>query len=441
MGDRDEHDVAAPAPDAAVGAAARHVRLAAETSALAGLFVLLAGRSLASALYGKRAATAAAVAVWLGSPLAFYSLRHGSMSHAISAAACAAVVLLSLRLRERVDARGLLACGMAIGFACAVRPQNVVMAFVPFLIAESAGRHLLSRRNAAIPVLGALLAALPQLIVSQTLWGSPLAFVNIGARAHPWQMFTTFRPFETIFSWYHGLATWTPLLLIAVAGFVFLWRDDRGLARAAIVTFGAQWLLLSALERWFWGGASFGQRRFDSCTIFFVIGVAAVLRRLPTWLGALLVSATTAWTLVLFIASTRLNLNRFQTPGELLEAFRNASASWRMWLGFVPQRIQAEVLMTMVIVAIAWMMLFLASRRHGVAIAATYFLVMVAFYAWCGLHPKQDAFSRALIARHTSSGSARDTATLLRYEADYMMRTGRPAQAEKALREARAVEP
>ena len=410
------------------------------TSALAGLFVLLGGRAVARSLYGTGAATAAAIAMWLGSPLAFYSLRHASMSHAISAAACASVVLLSLQLRERVDARRLIACGLAVGFACAVRPQNVVMALVPFLIVDSAAR-LLTLRNAGTLFLSALFAALPQLIVSQTLWGSPLAFVNIGGQAHPWQMFRTFRPFETMFSWYHGLATWTPLLLIAVAGFALLWRDDRGLARAAFVTFGAQWLLLSTLERWFWGGASFGQRRFDSCAIFFILGVAAVLRRLPVWLGALLMTVTSGWTMILFIASTKLNLNRFQTPDELLEAFRNASPAWRTWLGFVPERMQAEVLLTIGIVAIGWTILLLAARRHGLVMATGYLLLMTAFFAWCGAHPKENAFSRELVARRMPSGSARDTATLLRYEADYMMRTGRPAEAEAALRESLAIAP
>ena len=427
------------------------------TSALAGLFVLLAGLRIARSIFGDGASVAAAIAIWLGSPLAFYSLRHASMSHAISAAACAGVVLLSLRLRERIDASRLFACGLAIGFACAVRPQNVVMVFVPFLLGAGssplsalrrtagggAARWLL--RAAGCFFAGALLAALPQLIVSQTLWHAPLAFVNIGGQAHPWQMFTTFRPFETIFSWYHGLATWTPLLLLAIAGFAFLWRDDRGLARAAIVTFLAQWLVLSVLERWFWGGASFGQRRFDSCTIFFILGLAAVLRRLPRWLGAILTIATTGWTLVLFVASTNLNLNRFQTPAELLEAFRGAGPKWRTFLGFAPPEIHGEIILTMIVVALLAAMLTFLLRRRGLAVAAVYFGVMSLFYAWCGLHPKRDDFSRTLVAQRSAhpgtAGAARDTVTLLRYEADYMLRTGRTEAAQKALREAAEIAP
>ncbi|HEX6639556.1 MAG TPA: hypothetical protein VF215_00510, partial [Thermoanaerobaculia bacterium] len=60
-----------------------------------------------------------------------------------------------------------------------------------------------------------------------------------------------------------------------------------------------------------------------------------------------------------------------------------------------------------------------------------------------GLHPHYDAMSRELIARNVrgelASGSAGDTIGLLQDEADYMERTGRPAEAEAALAEAAAM--
>lgn len=394
-----------------------HVAAVATMTALAGLFTLLLGLRMSGS-------AAAAIAVWLGSPLAYYSLRAPTMSHAISGLACAVVVWLSSR-RESA-----FAIGLAVGFACAVRPQNAPIALVPLFF--------LGWRRAHVIVGGALLAALPQLIVSQTLWGAPLAFVNIGGRAHPWQMFTTFRPFETLFSWYHGLVTWTPLLAIAILGLILLRAKDRALANAGLTLFVAQWLLLSILERWFWGGASFGQRRFDSCTLFFIIGVAAFLDRVPKWLGALALSAATAWTMILFVASARLNLNQYQSPPELLEAFRASLVDprWRTPLGFTPAGMRLEVLLGFTITAIVLAGIGYALRKVP-AVAATAYLVAVScFLLWCGLHPKHDAFSRNLLARPHHAGATRDTATLLLYEADYMARTGRPEGAEKARKEA-----
>lgn len=429
--------------DARQGFSARYVAAVTFTSALAGLFVLLAGMHVARRYFSGWIAAGAAIAIWLGSPLAWYSLRHASMSHALSAAVCSGVVLLSLRLRDEVTLGRVFSLGLAIGFACAVRPQNIAIALVPLFVAE--WRPLIRRAHALL--LGGLIAALPQLIVSTVLWGGPLVFVNIGGRAHSWQMFTRFRPLETIFSWYHGLATWTPLLVIAIVGLVLLHRHDRGLARAGLATFAAQWLLLSSLERWFWGGASFGQRRFDSCTIFFILGIAAMLHRLPRWLGALLTIAATAYTMVLFIAASQLNLNRFQTPGQLFAAFQNALAdrAWRSFLGFTPPELHGTVLLAALVTTAVVALIFVIGRKAGTIAATVYLLAMSVFYTWCGLHPHYDDVARFMLARQMrgqlTSAAARDTIGLLRDEAEYMHRVGRHEEAEEALREAAAIHP
>ena len=404
------------------------------TSAVAGLFVLCAGFLLARRFFSEGASLAAAIAIWFGSPMAWYATRHATMSHAISAAACAAVVMLAMRMRDDASKANALALGLAIGFACAVRPQNAPIVLVPFLIARMRKFEWLA--------LGAVLGALPQLIVSQVLWGGPLVFVNIGGRAHPWQMFAKFRPFETIFAWYHGLATWTPLLVVAIIGFAFLWRIDRPLATAGIVLFASEWLVLSTLERWFWGGFSFGQRRFDSCTLLFILGLAALIDRVPRWLAAMLTIIPAAWTMMLFIAAAQLNLNRYQTPDHLLGAFAVAvrEPQWHTILGFTPAHLRATALLTMLLLTILFTIAFTLRRFASPLLAAAYLILMSAFYAWCGMHPKYDALSRDLIAR-TERGelpriNVRDTVGLLHDEADYMMRTGRRDEARAALREA-----
>jgi hypothetical protein len=251
-------------------------------------------------------------------------------------------------------------------------------------------------------------------------------------------------------SWYHGLATWTPLVVLAVIGFAFLWQKDRGLGRAAVVTFAAQWLLLSILERWFWGGASFGQRRFDSCTIFFILGLAAMFQRLPRWLTVPLAAIATTWTMVLFVASSRLNLNRFQTLPELLDSFRAMLGDpvWRSFLGFTPPAMRADVLATGLLVVTMTSAAALAAwhfRRAMPAVAALYLAGMTLFYAWCGMHPRHDALSNAIVTRWEAgqlpSAGVRDSIGLLRDEAIYMERVGRHREAAEARREAAALRP
>jgi hypothetical protein len=432
------------AGEAGTGFSVWHISAVTWTSALAGLLVMLAALHAGRRVFPDAGGvvTAATIAIWFGSPLLFYSTRHASMSHAISAAICTGVVMLALRLREQPTHALVFATGMAIGFACAVRPQNIVIALVPLVIGDP--RPLLRRLHFFL--LGGIVPALPQLIASHFIYGGPLVFVNIGGRAHSWQMFATFRPLETMFSWYHGLVMWTPLLVVAIGGLLLLRRYDRGLARAGFVAFAAQWLVLSVLERWFWGGASFGQRRFDSCTIFFILGLAAVFQRLPRLVSLLVALPAIAWTMFLFIATGRLNLNRFQTAPELIEAGLAALSEpqWRTFLGFLPPEMRASAVMTGIVVmglaAIAFILL--RGRRLTVPVAI-YFLSMAAFLAWCGMHPKHDALSRSLITRaergELPSAARRDMAGLLRDEAEYMHRTGRPAEADAALREAAAL--
>jgi hypothetical protein len=391
------------------------------TSAVAGLVALLLGLRLAQQRFGARAALLAAIGTWIGSPLMFYSLRHATMSHAVGAAACAAIVALSVRLREGVTAQRLFAVGLAVGFAFAVRPQNAPFVLVPLLLAPT--------RRFGWTILGALVGALPQLVVSQVLWGSPLAFANVGGQGNDWQSFARIRLFETIFSAYHGLAVWTPLLLFAIAGFAALYQADRGLGRAAIAMFAIQWVMNSTLDRAFWGGAAFGQRRFDNCTIFFLLGLAALFARLPQWASIGITAATSLWTLALFFAP--LDLNAYQPLPELFDAALHAR--WR--LSFVPPRARLSVWILMLATAallalIAW----IASRANGTALAAAYLLTFAIVFAWCGSHdaahmaPWRDV--------KTGKATAETSILVVENEARWLAATGHPDAAARSFAEA-----
>jgi hypothetical protein len=391
------------------------------TSAAAGLIALLLGLS-AAARYGRNALIAA-IAIWFGSPLMWYALRHSTMSHAVGAAACAAVVWLSLRLRERVDAERLFAVGLAAGFACAVRPQNAPFILVPLILAPS--------RKFGWTILGAFIGGLPQLIVSQVLWSSPLAFANVGAQGNDWQAFTHIRLFETLFSSYHGLAVWTPLLLFALAGFWFLFQDDRRLGVAAMTMFGLQWLMIGTLDRAFWGGAAFGQRRFDNCTIFFILGLAALFARIPRSAALVIAIVPSLWTLALFFAP--LDLNFYQSMPELVRAALHAQ--WR--LSFVPPQARLAVWLFMLVTAALLAALAWVARFKPVLIATSYLIAFSIVFAWCGSRDDTTPW-RGLIARNRAhpTGTAKTSVLVIRNEARWLAATGDEEGAARSFAEA-----
>jgi hypothetical protein len=420
------------------------------TSALAGLAALLIGAAIARRFVDERAAVLAAIAIWFGSPLLWYSLLSATMAHAIGAAVCALVVLLALRLREGVTAERMFSLGLAIGLAAAVRPQNAPFALVPlFLVPRDAWRAMLRK----LPMLfaGGLLAALPQLIASQALYGAPLAFVNVGGAQHgnDWHPFERVWLVETLFSSYHGMFVWTPLLAVAIAGFFFLHRADRGLGHAAMTMFAAQWLINSLLDRTFWSGLAFGQRRFDNCTIFFLLGLAALFARLPRWIAIAIAALGSTWTLSLVFAARLVDLNAYQTLGELWDAQLAAIASPHFGLFvFVPPAARATILALVVLTFLAAAALALLVRRIRdprvvSGLAAAYGVALAILFAFCA---RNDAAHvepwRPLIAANRArpaGGALEAELQAMKLEYIYLRRTGRDAEAERTRSEAAAI--
>lgn len=412
-------------------------------SALAGLATLLAAIHIANGL--RLRALAAALAIWFGSPLLWYSLRHGSTAHAISAAACALVVLVALRLREEINPERLFALGLSVGFAAAVRQQNVLFAIVPLLLLDWK-QNVRLFRGALWVTLGGIVGILPQLVVSQVLYGAPLAFANVGGAGNQWLLFERIRVWQPILSWYHGLSTWTPILLLALVGLIPLAKLDRRLALAGAYAFVSQWLLLS-IDRAFWGGEAFGQRRLDSCTIFFVLGLAALFARMPGWLAALIAALGSLWTMALLLATSRFDLDLYQPPPELLAMARDAALDpkWYRILGDAPQAHRQSLLIvigiTLVVATVAVLAILEMSARVRTITAAAYFLAAAAFLTFCGRNDlgRVEQY-RALIERNSRvSGETVNRLNGLLQEADYFRRSGQTAKAEAVEAEAEAL--
>lgn len=409
-------------------------------SVLAGLGTLLLGYRGARKWCSASEAAWAAVALWFGTPLLWYSVRDAAMSHAVSAFACALAVTMSLRLREEPGAERSFAAGLAVGLAALVRIQNAAFVLVPFLLLDREQRKLFVRHIGAFAA-GGFLAVLPQLVVSTILYGNPIGFAN----AIAWDPWTRFRGVETLFSWYHGLFTWTPLALLALAGLVMLWRRDPRLAAAGLAIFLFQWITNAGADRGFWGGMAFGARRFDSCWIFFLFGIATLMKYRA---ARVLIAASCVWTMLLFVVGRRVDLNAYQTFGELTREIGPALADGIGFLMFLPpaSRVAAALSIAFCLAAGALVVAaFLAVPvRFRAAVAGLYLAAMTAFLAWSGangmrriehywpLIESSRAFAR-------TAGVEYGTQSLYRDEALYLRKTGRIEEAARTERELDAV--
>ncbi len=407
---------------------------AVSASAICGLVALLIGYTIARRFFSIPAALLATIGTWFGSSLLWYSTREALMAHAVSAAVCALVVVAALE-------KEWLAAGVAAGLAFAVRPQNATFILVPFLIAG-----LPAMKKWLLIIGGFIIGALPQIVVTVVLYGNPLILFNVapGNVQRPWHSFERFWLWEPLFSWYHGLATWTPLMIIGILGLPLLLLAHRGLGAAAIFTFLAQWAANATIDRFFWAGSSFGQRRFDNCTIFFLLGIAALFQRLPGWLAALITVLGSLWTMAFFMATSSIDLNRYYTPSELMDAAVKAPKRID-FLEAVPNNFKIAVVIVFATVVVVYAILAALIRVRPGAVAGTLCVLIGGWFVICGLNdPSHMESWSEVIAKNRAlepfNGAVHDRLALLHDEEGYLRKTGKTSAAEATRGEITALE-
>jgi hypothetical protein len=255
-------------------------------SLLAGLIALALGYRLASAVTSSREALAGVVGAAAATPFIYYLLYEPSYSHTFSACAVGAFVYVWWWGRDRRSARGWFALGLLGGLMALIRYQDGPLVLIGLLDRPRRWWHI------ALFGAGVMLAFSPQLPIDQVLFGSLLPARPAGQNLTP----IPGHYLEVLFSSFHGLFSWSPILLFAVAGFVFV--PDRRLQLAFAYAFLLEVAIVGAAPDWF-GGYAFGMRRFVSLTPFFAIGLAVVAQRIGSKATRSGVAAFTVWNLVL----------------------------------------------------------------------------------------------------------------------------------------------
>jgi hypothetical protein len=223
----------------------------------------------------RSSTTIAVVAIWLGSHALYYSLVSPAYSHAPSMLTAAFFFAHWLRTRDEPSVGHLAQAGALAGLAALMRWQDALFLIVP-VIETLRWRTSWPRRLQALALTAAAALAVftPQMAVWTVLYGTPLAMPQ-GPSFMQW---TAPHLAAVLFSDNHGLFTWAPLLLFAVAGLVSFSATRPGLALPIAAVLLAAWYVNAAVADW-WAGEAFGARRFLSLTPLFSLGLAH-------WLGA-----------------------------------------------------------------------------------------------------------------------------------------------------------
>jgi hypothetical protein len=280
-------------------------------TALYGFWGLLLSYRLAREYFEERWAFLGTVGIWFGSSLPVYMYFNPSWSHAHSAFVVALFLWYWHRTRRGRTPLQWMALGLLSGLMLNVYYPNGIVMLVPLL--ESLGIYTCAWKAAPrnwatvrklfaanlLYLVVAVIAFLPTLITRWIIYGSAFetGYESLGEWA--WGLPVLWK---VLFSSNHGLFSWTPILLFAVAGLFILRRKDALLGTHLACVFLVFYYFMASYRSWD-GISSFGNRFFVSLTPLFVLGLSALLSGFADLVRnrrAAALSATAA--IVLFVA-------------------------------------------------------------------------------------------------------------------------------------------
>ncbi|MBN2056251.1 hypothetical protein JW905_15105, partial [bacterium] len=220
----------------------------------------------------------------------------GLYAHAHSLFLISLFFLLWDDVRRSGDAVQAFVLGLVGGLAAVTRYQDISLLVLPVLDVLLLLRRGPDRRKRLGAFFAFLAGTLPCLVLQGTLWKIVhgaffLDRTLMGTGDIP--TFDILKPhlLEMLFSNQHGLFNWTPLLVVAVVGFIPLIRAQPRMGCYVVVTFAVQTYYNSCRSEWW--NLGFGIRRYANYAVLFALGFAALYefcRR--SWLRALLTVLT-----------------------------------------------------------------------------------------------------------------------------------------------------
>lgn len=254
------------------------------TTFLYGLLAILLALRTCRRHVGEKPALWAALGAALGGPLIAYMVLQPSYSHAFAALGLAAFIECWDATRRERSLRGWTLLGGLGGAAMLMRPQLAVAAVLPLcdLIAEgiAASRdadHRWSRLGrlalgGAAGCAAALIAFSPQMLAWQQIHGELIAI----PQGDGFMRWSASLWLEALFHPRAGLFPWMPLAFAALAGLLVALRRRLPLAGPLLLLWGLVAYTNGAVWDW-WGGWSYGARRFTSLYPLLALGLALLL--------------------------------------------------------------------------------------------------------------------------------------------------------------------
>ncbi len=274
-----------------------------------------------------------------------YTAIDGAMVHNWIFTLFALLIWLSIKWHENPSFSKSIGIGLCIGLAALSRPTDVLAFLIPILWGIENKASLINRlsflqahwQKLAVAILTVALVGSIQLFYWKSITGDWIVY------SYEDQGFSWFKPHvkNVLISYRKGWLRYTPIMLLALIGFVPLYKKYRSLFWMSFLFFSLNFYIVSAWDVWAYGGA-FGQRALIQSYTVLLFPLAAF------WEAAF----QTNWKkwLALAFATFCIWLNIFQTyqahgHGFEVEAMTKAYY-WRIFANANPTDLDRKLLDT-----------------------------------------------------------------------------------------------
>lgn len=223
------------------------------------------------------------IAVFLGTNLFCYSTTYSVMSHAYSFCLITIFLLFTDRWYDDPKVKKSIVLGITGGLISLIRPTNIIVV-VLFAFWNRKGyleirtRLQLLLKNGLLIlliILTAFLIWVPQLIYWKSITGQWL-YYSYGSDNK--FFFTNPQWINVLFSFRNGWFIYSPIMLVAVTGIIFMIKDCRRLFFPVLIYFILTVYIVSSWWCWWYGG-SFGLRAFIDSYAVFALPLGVVFQR------------------------------------------------------------------------------------------------------------------------------------------------------------------
>jgi hypothetical protein len=224
------------------------------------------------------------IAIVFGTNLFFYTLTEYSMSHVYSFTAITCFLFIVRHYFIHPNGKSLILAGMLLGIIVLIRPVNaIILLCIPFLAGSFITfrngliglSHQIRYLSLAFLLFALIVSIQPLIYKFQT--GHFLVY------SYPGEGFDFIHPHfaDMLISYRKGLFVYTPIYLLSLTGFIFLWMRNRYSVISLAGFLVLLTYMLSSWIMWYYGG-SFSQRVFVDYLAFFAILLAISFMNIPS---------------------------------------------------------------------------------------------------------------------------------------------------------------